>query len=296
MGYELAAYEPAQRADYLRLLSDAWGSQALRPQEFDWWFDGNPDGSLRSVARANGAVVGVAGHTLLRMVLGGEERLASFSVHATSDPAMRGQGIFRELERKHEREAEERGAAVVLAFASAPTAPIFLGPLGWTEIARLRVWARPAPRLLRPRPCRDVVPFARFDHDGDLAAGWPNHVVRDARHLNWRYLGSPKGYRAFRAEAGYAVLGHKVHRGVPVALVADLAGEPEPLLRACLAATRPGARAVLALPPPEHRAAHLALGFLPTPMSLHFMGKALAGRLDTDPGAWRFTLGDTDFF
>jgi hypothetical protein len=26
------------------------------------------------------------------------------------------------------------------------------------------------------------------------------------------------------------------------------------------------------------------------------MGKALAGRLDTDPSAWRFTLGDTDFF
>jgi hypothetical protein len=26
------------------------------------------------------------------------------------------------------------------------------------------------------------------------------------------------------------------------------------------------------------------------------MGKALAGRLDTDPHAWRFTLGDTDFF
>jgi hypothetical protein len=31
-------------------------------------------------------------------------------------------------------------------------------------------------------------------------------------------------------------------------------------------------------------------------MSLHFMGKPLAGEFDTDPGAWRFTLGDTDFF
>jgi hypothetical protein len=26
------------------------------------------------------------------------------------------------------------------------------------------------------------------------------------------------------------------------------------------------------------------------------MGKPLAGELDRDPGAWRFTLGDTDFF
>jgi len=26
------------------------------------------------------------------------------------------------------------------------------------------------------------------------------------------------------------------------------------------------------------------------------MGKPLAGELDADPSAWRFTLGDTDFF
>jgi hypothetical protein len=31
-------------------------------------------------------------------------------------------------------------------------------------------------------------------------------------------------------------------------------------------------------------------------MSLDFMGKPLAGELDTDPRSWRFTLGDTDFF
>ena len=29
---------------------------------------------------------------------------------------------------------------------------------------------------------------------------------------------------------------------------------------------------------------------------MNFMGKALAGRLNTDPRAWRVTLGDTDFF
>jgi hypothetical protein len=31
-------------------------------------------------------------------------------------------------------------------------------------------------------------------------------------------------------------------------------------------------------------------------MTLDFMGKPLAGELDGDPRAWRFTLGDTDFF
>ena len=130
MTYELAPYEPAHRDEYLRLLHDAWGDAALTGDEFDWWFARNPAGSLMSVARTNGRVVGVASHSLYRMVLEGEERLATFSVHATTDDSARGQGIFPALERRHEQQAEARGAAVVLAFASKPTAPIFLGPLG----------------------------------------------------------------------------------------------------------------------------------------------------------------------
>jgi GNAT superfamily N-acetyltransferase len=291
-GYELAAYEPAHhRSEYLRLLQDAWGDDALGGDEFDWWFARNPAGSLMSVARDDGRVIGVASHSLYRMVLGGEERLASFSVHATTDPVARGRGIFVGLERKHEQEAQERGIAVVLAFASAPTAPLFLGPLGWTEIARLRIWARPL-----PVGGKRAEPAGEFDHTSDAAAGWPNHVVRDATYLNWRYLDSPRDYIAYRAAGGYAVLGHKRHRGRDVALVADLVGPPRPLLRACIAGVKPGTRMLFAVPGPGETAAYMSLGFVPTPRSLHFMGKALAGRLDPDPRAWRFTLGDTDFF
>src|SRR5919202_3317617 len=168
--HELAAYEPAQRDDYLRLLHDAWGDDALTGAEFDWWFARNPTGSLMSVARDDGRVVGVASHSLYRMVLGGEERVASFSVHATTAPAARGRGVFVSLERKHEQEAQERGVAVVLAFASAPTAPLFLGPLGWTEIARLRIWARAL-----PVGGKAAAGISEFDHQADAAAGWRNH-------------------------------------------------------------------------------------------------------------------------
>jgi GNAT superfamily N-acetyltransferase len=294
VAHELAAYRPAEREDYLRLLHDAWGDAALSGAEFDWWFSRNPAGSLMSVARDDGRVIGVAAHSLYRMMLGGEERLATFSVHATTDPVARGRGIFVGLERKHEDEAEARGAAVVLAFASAPTAPLFLGPLGWTSVGKLRIWARALPRIrLRAlRPER----IARFDFAGDAAGAWPNHVIRDAEFLNWRYLDSPRDYAAYRAGSGYAVLGHKRHRGQPIALVADLVGPVRPLLKACLAGVKPGARALIGLPGPGEHAEYLSLGFVPTPMSLDFMGKALAGRLDTDPSAWRFTLGDTDFF
>lgn len=295
MAYELAPYEPAQREDYLRLLRVAWGEAALGGDEFDWWFSRNPAGSLMSVARVDGRVVGVASHSLYRMVLDGEERLASFSVHATTDASVRGQGIFPALERRHEEQAEAQGAAVVLAFASEPTAPIFLGPLGWTEVGRLRVWARPAPHAFRGHSTADRA--ASFEHSGDAAAAWPNHVVRDAQYLNWRFCESPKGYEVFRSDGGYAVLGHKLHRGRPIALVADLvADDPRPFLRACVAAARSGARALFALPAPHERRAYASLGFVPTPLSLRFMGRPLAGRLNPDPRAWRFTLGDTDFF
>ena len=43
----------------------------------------------------------------------------------------------------------------------------------------------------------------------------------------------------------------------------------------------------------------LALGFVPSHISLDFMGKALPGAaapLDARPVAWVVSLGDTDFF
>jgi GNAT superfamily N-acetyltransferase len=293
MSYELRAYGPEQRDDYLGLLGEAWGGGSMTPAEFDWWFERNPAGSLRSVAVAGGRVVGVAAHSLFRMVLDGDEAVASFSVHATTHASARGQGIFAALEAKHEREAAERGVAVVLAFASAPTAPIFLGPLGWTEVGRLRVWARPI-----VRPSRDAPDRRQPQLVGDAGAGWPNHVVRDRAYLDWRYLDSPRSYETLSSERGYAVLWPaKSHRGRTIAVLDDLAApveEARGLIRR--AAARASSRVLFALPAPEQRPLFASLGFFPTPQTLRFMGKPLAGRLNPDPRAWRFTLGDTDFF
>jgi hypothetical protein len=145
---------------------------------------------------------------------------------------------------------------------------------------------------------RGESPAAGLDVEGDAGASWPNHVVRDARHLAWRYLDSPRGYVALRAGAGYAVVWPaKAHRGRTIAVLADLAGAREEvpeLLRQAAHASR--ARLLFGLPAPEQRRAFLAAGFLPTHLTLHFVGKPLAAKLDTDPGAWHFTLGDTDFF
>jgi GNAT superfamily N-acetyltransferase len=286
--FRLVDYGPEHREDYLRLLGGAWGQGSMTGEEFDWWFDGNPAGSLRSVALMDGRVVGVAAHSLYRVVLDGEEQTASFSVHATTDPAARGRGIFVELERKHEREAQERGVACVLAFASAPTAPLFLGPLGWTAIGKLRVWARP----VSTRVSGEVA--STLDLTGDAASGWPNHVIRDTAYLTWRYLRSPRSYEAVTSQGGYAVIWPaKQHKGRAIAVLADHVGSAGLLHDA---RRRARARLLFALPAPEQRRQFLAAGFLPTPQTLNFMGKALAGRLNTNPRAWRVTLGDTDFF
>ena len=105
---------------------------------------------------------------------------------------------------RNEREAAERGVAIVLDVrrATSPRA-LFLGA------ARLD-GDRAAPRLgatiarSGPGAGRRVDPF---DNPRDAAEGWPNHVVRDAQHLNWRYVESPRGYRTVRSGEGYAVVG-----------------------------------------------------------------------------------------
>lgn len=263
--FELEAYGPGHRQDYLRLLRGAWGEGAMTGEEFDWWFDGNPAGSLRSVAVMEERVVGVAAHSLYRAVLDGEEQVVSFSVHATTDPAARGRGIFVELERKHEVEAAERGVACVLAFASAPTAPLFLGPLGWTSIGKLRVWARPVLR----HGSSDAT--QALEVEGDAARDWPNHIVRDETYLRWRYLDSPRGYEALQRSGRYAVVWPaKRHKGRTISILADHVGGGD-VLRAAAGHAR--SRWLFALPAPEQRRAYLAAGFLPTPQTLNFMGK-----------------------
>jgi GNAT superfamily N-acetyltransferase len=300
--FQLAPFDATRREDYLRLLRDAWGDGALSGAEFDWWFDGNPAGSLRTVALRDGRVVGVHGHSLYRARLGGRDALVATSVHASTDPSARGLGIFRELERRHEQEGEARGVACVLAFASAPTEPLFLGPLGWNALDRRRVWARPFPGLRGSEPQSPVRPLAEPGPAQNAAyaaaaARLGNHIVRDATYLRWRYLESPRDYRAFASPNGFAVLGRKRHRGRPVGVVADCVAPPREaraLLRRCIAEAR-GAQAVFVVPPVGlPRGALLSLGFVPTPITLHFMGKELAGPFPRS--GWTVSLGDTDFF
>ena len=64
-----------------------------------------------------------------------------------------------------------------------------------------------------------------------------DHLIRDARYLQWRYLDSPKGYVAFASENGFAVLGYVQRGRVSTALLMELVApldEARSLLARCV--------------------------------------------------------------
>ena len=216
----------------------------MQGDQFDWWFDRNPAGSLMSVAVIDDEVVGVASHTLAQLRIAGEQRLGQYSVHAVTSERARGLGIFRALERHHEELGRERGSACVLAFASVSTRGLFLGPLGWSQIDHPRVWARPLRGMVERRLGRGGAssPAAaawkgtqRLESFGpaqeaayhELAPALGNHLIRDARYLQWRYFDSPKPYTAYASQDGFAVLGHAKRGRLATGLVMELLAPPD---------------------------------------------------------------------
>jgi len=291
--YELVPFDASHRDDYVRLLGEAWGNRGLTVEEFEWWFGRNPAGSIIRVALVDGQVAGVGAHMLARTVVGGEERLVSFSCHAVTSPAASGRGIFTELQRALDQAAEEHGVEVVLGFGNEVTNPMFFGRLGWSDVAHYRIWARPVIHLRhgdQQRVERHV--------EGDAARGWPNHIVRDDSYLRWRYDDSPRPYVTVRSENGYAVVWPAKPLGSrTIAVLSDLVAprrEVAGLLRRAAAAAR--ARFLFGLPSPEQRGAFARAGFVPTHLTMHLIGRELNGPLDLDPDAWRFTLGDADYY
>ena len=291
-GIELVSYEPEDKDAYVALLQKAWGENGLDRAEFEWWFERNPEGSVMSVARIGGQVVGASAHSLCRMVLDGEERTVSFALHATTHESARGRGIFTRLQARNEQQALERGVAVALGFGNPVTNPAFFSRLGWKDIAHYRMWARPLLRSGTSTTLQHSV-TRPLSADGDAAAAWPNHVVRDTRYLTWRFLDSPRPYRVLESEDAYAVLWHRGRTALLSDLVVELSGLRD-LLRAAIRSAH--GKVLVAVPAPEERATFLSLGFLPTHKSLHLIGRALAGPLNTDPRAWQFRLGDAEFF
>jgi hypothetical protein len=297
---ETLAYDPGRQAEVFDLLDRGRGIRTDE-REFAWWFDGNPVGPKTVVLAQEGELIaGVLGASFYRAVVLGSETLVALPLWAVTDEGFRGRGIFQRLNGEVERIAKESGATLELGFTNKQAGPIYISKLGWLDVHRLRVWGRP----LLPFGPRQGADLHRFGLEQEaayrsVAPAMRSHFVRDVAYLNWRYADSPHAYTLLGSRNGYAVVGRKRVRGIDAAYVADLVapslGETLGLLRRCARAAR-GARIMLALAPPAHRAALAAFGFVPTPMTIRLIGHALQGELPLGSGAWHFTLGDTDFF
>ena len=315
MSYETVRYTPAERAALVSLLARV-GTTQLTDEEFAWWFDRNPAGEgIVSLAVDDGEVVGVAAMSFFRTALDGSEMRLAIPVNVATDPRYRGQGVFSTLELENEAAAAAAGSPLTVTFPNGASYPIFMSRLGWIDLPRLRLWARPlragaVVRYLLGRPGKhgglrepsaaawtlrglDVRPVERFGPEMDElgrrgAAAYGSHFVRDAEYFNWRYLDSPRDYRcfgAYRGEelVGAAVVGHTFKHGVSAGFLADLVTAPHDadpiraLASRAIAEVRGGADALVLLPPPSrvHRRALLASGFAPTNKRLRFIGKVL---------------------
>jgi GNAT superfamily N-acetyltransferase len=282
-----APYEVSRRTELFDLYERVWGA---RPElrDFEWWYEQAPAGeALRTLAVQGDRVVGVASMSLIRARVGGRDQVVPMTLAVSTDPDQRGRGIFSRLETANEEEAAERGYAVALTFPNAESRPIFLERLGWEELWRARVWARPpVPSLSRAQQLTSIpAGVERLDSD---ASG----QIVDAAFLDWRYLRSPREYRVLGAFDGDRVRGlvaFRPRRG-SVSVVCHALGEVGGLLRAA-----GSARPTLALVPPAQRRAFLLAGFVPTPKSVRVLGKQLRpeGSL---AGGWQFQLGDFDVF
>jgi hypothetical protein len=332
--FTVELYRPELRAGFFDVMHGV-GRSHIDDAEFEWWFDRNPIGRrLISLGVDGDRVVGVAAMSFFRMILDGREREVAIPVHVATEAPYRRQGIFSELELNNEREAAADGSPITITFPNAASHRIFVGRLGWIDLPGRRVWARPLRAAgvvryfaRRPSPvgglraasgeARDdgevrIEPLERFPPEVDdvwreAAPAYANHVIRDAKFLNWRYADTPRTYRRFGAYRegrlrAVAIVGHTVKQGVSSGFLADLVSEPgadaERVALLRRAAAELDADALIALPPRTQRASFLRAGFLPTNRKIRFVGKVLNpdGRLDPDPAAWHFTLGDFDFF
>ena len=96
-----------------------------------------------SLAVDEGEVVGVAAMSFFTTRLDGVETRLAIPVNVATDARYRGQGVFSTLEQENEEAAAASGSPLTVTFPNANSYPIFIRRLGWIDLPRLRLWARP---------------------------------------------------------------------------------------------------------------------------------------------------------
>jgi hypothetical protein len=242
MPTQLRAYHPEDRAQLFALLERVWGRGVSAQLEAVWdWRTANNPWSIPGIPAAlvmerGGRIIGAITNTATRLKAGDQVVRALWAGEFATDPDHRGHG--------HSVARRERNLPLPLLGAPNAVSRPVLKAFGFVDVhtldTRVRIlrperllehragravsaaagWLWAAARRLAAlvsRPPRDgvrVQPLERFDARFDafwerVAPGYEAIVVRDARHLNWRFVERPdRKYRLAFAERGGRVEGY----------------------------------------------------------------------------------------
>lgn len=339
----------------LRLRGAVWGVDHLHNDDafFSWLFQRNPDGAGGGVLiEEQGRALGFAGLATRQLMHEGRPVPIALGLDYMIHPDHRNGFAASRLVNSWIRNVSGGAYAFALCFPNANSYKILTGKkLGWQPVCDLVMHARPvgtlhklpgklsrvpgwllAPAfrtaamlctlgaaLMAPRVLDgQVQEITRFDPRFDalwLAAGVRMGSVRNAAHLNWRYVEHPVyAYRIFAWVAGERVLGYVVVTerevfDIPAVLVVDALSDPgqpgvlEALLKEVAEhASRAGARMVAtqAIEGSGLSRVYRRAGLLKVPrrlapktfsMTAHGLGRPLPV---LDVARWHFTWGDMD--
>ena len=239
-GYVTNGYQPADKADILRLNARQYEQSELAESDyFDWLHDDNPAGRpVLPVAReaTSGQVVGFLWYIPVRLRHFGTSTLAFLGANALVHPDHRGRKIYVTLQAMAVKECIRRGATLLYAFGGpasvkgaksvgfeAINMPLLVKPFEIKPLAQARGfgpvqqaalslgWRLAEATVWRPRAAegRNVTLQREtgFDESFDrfwrrVADKYPIAVVRDRAFLTWRFCSVPfRQYEILTARA-----------------------------------------------------------------------------------------------
>jgi GNAT superfamily N-acetyltransferase len=316
----------ADRDRAVALLAAAHGSEVRDAESWDWLFRGRLDRYV--VAEADGMLAAQYALRPLRVLHRGEVIDASLSLDTATHPDFGGRGLMTDL---GDRAYQRAGGDLVLGFPNPSSSWILYNRLGWHELRPFPLLFKPLPGLIRAATGLALPSLGhlggqaeRFDRFGSwaddiwhrTASSLGTSVVRDSRHLNWRYAEAPFPYERFLVRADGEPVAYAVLRTVPwrrgtVSYLMDLAAQPgatveaKSALQAAVAAARSAASAGIAVvATPRNPLLHLlrSSGFRTVParaLAGFSFGARLSGSLETHDelrrlDGWHVTAGDFD--
>jgi len=217
--------EPTDRAAILELLSASlgWLPDEHFEQFFAWKHEASPFGASPAwvAVDAHGTVIGFRTFMRWEYRASGRPYRAVRAVDTATHPDHQGRGIFRRLTLGAIEEMTADGVDFVFNTPNAKSRPGYL-KMGWTEVGRLPVAARPTSVPALRRMAASRVPAQRWstpstaghpaaevlDRPGvgalvaALAPSSRLRTVRSVAYLRWRYGFAPLGYRALTVSSG----------------------------------------------------------------------------------------------